>query len=447
MNSLPKSIRPQAPFAPTAAPGRGLDRFRVAGPLCWSRDPYVGRNSSFVSSAWELARARYLDPAIVRQTSDDFLPLIRNLVAGLMMSVDVSDETNAGDVSALGVGVSGLPGAMVGVGTGFSLSLRFLEGLEAGFLVTDLAPHLSVVDLAFRRGVNEAWESGGSAHRINAAALMMADAVGIFFSLLLQGLIAFLSREMGGKAKGRLRLALAERHEVKLLRASAGLETWILTHYERLVERFRADSKVQGQAQSNVLNVSTSGLLAPRISPSTQRPDISRDFRFREYVSDGKTYKQGSGWLGVPGRVRTHRSRVAQRGVSEGSGDDAGHLIGDRFGAPGGPENLSAQNWVANRYGTYKTLEDTWAEALRNGCEIEVVVTDVTRPDEDRPFMREVRWVEVRPDGQRLSQNVTFANTQTPKSREARGIPPTNKPGETGKVIEVDFAKKESPPT
>jgi hypothetical protein len=443
MNSLPKSLRLQAPFAPTAAPGRGLDRFRVAGPLCGSRDPYVERNTSLVSIAWELARVRYVDPAIVRQTSADFLPLIRNLVRGLTMSVDVSDETNAGDASALGVGVSGMPGRMVGVGTGFSLSLQFLEGLEAGFLMPDLVIHLPVVDLAFRRGVNEAWESGGSALRINAAALMMADAVAIFFSLLLQGLIAFLSRELGGKAKGRLRQALAERHEAKLFRASDGLETWILTHYERLVERFRGDSTAQGQAQASVLNVSTSGLLAPRILPSTERPDLSQDFTFREYVSDGKTYKQGSGWLGVPGRVRTHRSQAAQRGVSEGTGDDAGHLIGNRFGAPGGPENLSAQNWVANRYGSYKNLEDAWAEALRNGCDIEVVVTDVTRPDEDRPFMREVRWTEVRPDGRRLSQNLTFANMHTPKSREARGIPPTNQPGETGKLIEVDFTKEE----
>src|SRR4051794_20293150 len=120
MNSLPKSIRIQAPFSPTAAPGRGLDRFRVAGPLCGTRDLYVERNSSFVSSAWELTRERYVDPAIVRQTSAVFLPLIRNLVGGLMMSVEVSGETNAGGVSALGAGVSGLRGTMVGAGTLFS---------------------------------------------------------------------------------------------------------------------------------------------------------------------------------------------------------------------------------------------------------------------------------------------------------------------------------------
>ena len=89
----------------------------------------------------------------------------------------------------------------------------------------------------------------------------------------------------------------------------------------------------QGQGQSNVSNASTSGVIAPRIQPNPLLPDISNDFRFEETVRDGKTYKVGSGRLGVPGRVRTHRNQNAQRGVSEGSGDDAGHLIGNRFGA------------------------------------------------------------------------------------------------------------------
>ncbi|WP_406695985.1 DNA/RNA non-specific endonuclease [Singulisphaera sp. Ch08] len=390
-----------------------------------------------------MARFRHIETAISRQTSDEFHSLIRNLTGGLMMSVNILEELNAGGVGALGVGVTGLPGTVIGVGTGYALSLQFLEGLEADFLLGELAPHLDVVDQAFARGIDEAWESAGASFRIHAAALIMADAVGIFFSLLLQGLIAFLAKELGGKARGRLRVALAERKESKLLSSSAGLETWILIQYDRLIERFRADSIYQGQSQTPIANASASGVLAPRIQPNPLLPDISKDFQFREYVSDGKTYKLGSGRLGVPGRVRTHRNQAAQRGVSEGSGDDAGHLIGNRFGAPGGPENLSPQNWVANRYGTFKGLEDAWAEALHQGSDIEVSVTDVTRPDEDRPFMREVRWTEIKADGKRLAENLTFANTHTPKSRKAQGIAPTNQPGEMGKVIEVDFTKND----
>ncbi|WP_254053960.1 DNA/RNA non-specific endonuclease [Singulisphaera sp. GP187] len=425
------------------APGRGPERFRVPGPICWTRDPYLERNIAFVAEAWELARARDVETAITSQTGDEFLALIRSLVGGLLMAADLMEELNAGGASALGVGVTGLPGTLVGAGTGYALSLRFLEGLEAGFLLSELAPYLEVVDRAFARGIAEAWESAGSSFRIHAAALIMADAVGIFFSLLLQGLIAFLAKEMGGRARGRLRVALAEQKETKLLRASVGLETWILIQYDRLIERFRADALFQGQGSSQVANASTSGVIAPRIQPNPLLPDISNDFRFEETVRDGKTYKIGSGRLGVPGRVRTHRNQNAQRGVSEGSGDDAGHLIGNRFGAPGGPENLSLQNWVANRYGTYKGLEDAWAEALKTGSEIEVTVTDITRPNEDRPFMREVRWTEIEADGKRLAQNLTFANMHTPKSRKAQDIAPTNPSGEMGKVIEVDFTKND----
>lgn len=443
MNSLPKTIRPRIPFAPTAAPGRGPEQFRAAGPICWTRDPYLDRNLGFVVEAWELARFRFVETSIARQTSLEFLELIRNLVGGLLNATDFTSALNAGGVSALGVGVAGLPGGRVGTGVGYTLSVQFLEGLEASFLLPDLAPHLEAVERAFARGVSEAWESAGSTLRIQGAARMMADAIGIFFSLLLQGLIAYLARSLGGKARGRVRAALDAHAEAKLLKSSEGLTTWLLINYDSLLTRFRADSLTEGQGQLNVAGVSVSGVLAPRITPQPLLPDISRDFQFREYVSDGKTYKQGSGRLGVPGRVRTHRNQNAQRGVSGGTGDDAGHLIGNRFGAPGGPENLSLQNWVANRYGTYKGLEDAWAEALRLGSEIEVSVTDVTRPDEDRPFMREVRWTETKADGKRLAENLTFANTHTPKSRKAQDIEPTESSGEMGKVIEVDFTKKD----
>ena len=56
---------------------------------------------------------------------------------------------------------------------------------------------------------------------------------------------------------------------------------------------------------------------------------------------------------------------------------------------------------------------------------------------------REVRWTEIQADGKRLAENLTFANTHTPKSRKAQDIAPTNEPGEMGKVIEVDFTKKD----
>jgi hypothetical protein len=45
--------------------------------------------------------------------------------------------------------------------------------------------------------------------------------------------------------------------------------------------------------------------------------------------------------LQTPGTVDRQRDVVAQRAVSKGRGDDAGHLIAHQFGGPEAPYNLS----------------------------------------------------------------------------------------------------------
>src|SRR5262245_36163918 len=105
--------------------------------------------------------------------------------------------------------------------------------------------------------------------------------------------------------------------------------------------------------------------------------DVRGQYTFETKTRNGKTYKQAYGWLGMPDQVIEHRSASDQRKVSSGTGDDAGHMIGNRFGSPGSPDNLSLQNWKANRYGTYKNLENLWAAKRLSGVEIYVQVTDV----------------------------------------------------------------------
>lgn len=171
-------------------------------------------------------------------------------------------------------------------------------------------------------------------------------------------------------------------------------------------------------------------------------PDISKHFRFRQFERNGNLVHEASGRLGIPGNVMRHRSRSAQRSVSSGTGDDAGHLIGDRFGAPGGRENLTPQNWIANQKGTFHDLEDAWAAKLKQGTGIEVKVSDVTKKGEDRPFMRKVEWSEITPTGVTTRHELTFANTHTPKSRDQRGIGPTVSSPQSNNVIDVDFVNK-----
>lgn len=175
--------------------------------------------------------------------------------------------------------------------------------------------------------------------------------------------------------------------------------------------------------------------------------DVADNYEYHNYEHDGKLYKEASGRLGIPGEVVDHRDRSEQRKISSGTGDDAGHLIGSQFGASGGPENLSPQNWRANECGTYKQLENDWARKLKNETDIDVKVTDITRKGEDRPFMRKVEWTETDKDGNKIDKELYFANTHTPESRDKQNIPSTVEGTEKGKLIEVDFStgkRKES---
>jgi len=169
--------------------------------------------------------------------------------------------------------------------------------------------------------------------------------------------------------------------------------------------------------------------------------DVRGQYQFRTTLLQGKTYKQAWGWLGMPDRVEEHRSSSSQKRVAGGTGDDAGHLIGNRFGSPGGVENLSLQNWKQNRYGTYKDLENAWAGKRRAGVDIWVQVTDISRQGELRPFMRNVQWRE-RENGRDTWFEVDFANPHTPESREKQHIPPTERGGQDGVLIPVDFQQR-----
>ena len=166
--------------------------------------------------------------------------------------------------------------------------------------------------------------------------------------------------------------------------------------------------------------------------------DARGRYTFESFTRNGKTYKQAYGWLGMPDQVVTHRSASEQRKVAGGTGDDAGHLIGNRFGSPGGGANLSQQNWKANRYGTYSNLENAWAAKRLSGTDIYVQVTDVFRFGEQRPFMRNVQWIEST-NGHETEFSVDFANTHTPESRSAQSIAPTNPAGTNADIIRVDF--------
>lgn len=172
-------------------------------------------------------------------------------------------------------------------------------------------------------------------------------------------------------------------------------------------------------------------------------PDISKHFKFTTNIANGKELKTAEGWLGVPGHVLTHRSATAQKGVSTGSGDDAGHLIGNQFGPPGDARNLSLQNWIMNRgQGTWFDLEKQWADLLQKGHKVRVKVSDVSEIGH-RPYHRKAEWTVVSPDGRTTTHHtMDFMNTTSDKGRKATGEVSKFPPGHEAKVIPIDKNKK-----
>ncbi|QHT70503.1 DUF4157 domain-containing protein [Rhodocytophaga rosea] len=169
---------------------------------------------------------------------------------------------------------------------------------------------------------------------------------------------------------------------------------------------------------------------------NVSKPDISKTFKYEEITKNGKTYKSAEGKLGIPDQVKQNRDTTSQSDVSKGTGDDAGHLIANLFGGAGGVENLSLQNWQSNEYGTWKQLENSWAEKLRKGVEIYAKVTDISKPGEKRPFMRRAVWTEKAPDGTITHHSLDFGNFHTPESRQKQNVPATVPEGNNAQIYD-----------
>ena len=162
-------------------------------------------------------------------------------------------------------------------------------------------------------------------------------------------------------------------------------------------------------------------------------PDISAQFVFRQWTQGKYSYKEAAGELGVPGKVATHRIVVAQRTMSGGTGEHAGHLIGIQFGAPGDIRNLGLQNPNMNTFapkvlhetfrghgGSYHDLESDWSEQLKAGTRIRVMVRDKYRSGENRPFSRWVQWIETAPGAAAsTTRELEFGNFSSPQQRAA----------------------------
>lgn len=173
---------------------------------------------------------------------------------------------------------------------------------------------------------------------------------------------------------------------------------------------------------------------------NTKLPNISETFKYDQKETKDRVYKWAEGKLGVPGKVQEDRSQSQQNSVSGGTGDDAGHLIANLFGGSGEAKNLSLQNFIANEYGSWKMLENSWAAKLKAGTEIRAKVTDIYRKGEDRPFMRRAEWTET-VDGKTTAHTMDFMNPHTPESRDKQKVKPTVTGDKDADVIDINRGK------
>ena len=90
---------------------------------------------------------------------------------------------------------------------------------------------------------------------------------------------------------------------------------------------------------------------------------------------------------------------------------------------------------MQNQFGTWKQMENRWAEKLESGSDIEVTVQEFTSAGETRPWKREVRWKETSPNGTVSEESRTFLNSESPKYREKSNIPSTVPPDHPGATI------------
>ena len=121
------------------------------------------------------------------------LPSLLFALKGVVASTAVGAGVGAG-IGALAGGVGAVPGAAAGGKVGFAVGVWILKWLGVGFLVVYVAKNLGEFGDKMKEGVETAWNSGGSPPQIDRAARQMAEAVGIFASLLLQALVAYAAK-------------------------------------------------------------------------------------------------------------------------------------------------------------------------------------------------------------------------------------------------------------
>lgn len=119
------------------------------------------------------------------------------------------------------------------------------------------------------------------------------------------------------------------------------------------------------------------------IKPDEVKPNIMYERNGYEYKTDeqGRT-KLVTGDLDLEeGKRSPLQTEVGHKGLE---GDEGGHLIGTRFNGPTDAFNIVPQDAELNR-GEWKAMENDWAENIKNGKDVKVMIEPVYGDDSIRP--------------------------------------------------------------
>lgn len=157
----------------------------------------------------------------------------------------------------------------------------------------------------------------------------------------------------------------------------------------------------------------------PAFSEALNNPELFDEYEKGEYeYRESESGKSAFGSLDLTDDPQ--RNAYAQRtvgGEDRLENDDGGHLIGARFGGEGGTENLDAQARDLNR-GTYKAMENEWADALEDGDKVFADVETYKSNGSERPDAYMGYSIVEHDDGSRNWDAFSFQNASKEEQQE-----------------------------
>ncbi len=148
--------------------------------------------------------------------------------------------------------------------------------------------------------------------------------------------------------------------------------------------RSRTDSRQRASGGDDVSSQAAPAATQTRDSQVGAKAAAITPDRYNYVLDDLGRPVEASGKLKLGKGKRDQSAQKTAGGSDRLDDDDGGHLIAARFGGGYNAENLVPQNANLNR-SAWKKMENEWADALKNGKEVEVRIRVEYEGDSKRP--------------------------------------------------------------